>query len=82
MVEVGHEIFFATLGWARQRKLNPDLSSSSCLDFESESSPMRLHDLLALVESNAKPARPAGLRRSKQRLKHARGNSHSPYRQP
>ena len=55
-------------------------SIRTCVPFPSSlrnlnRSPMRLHDLLALIQPDAQSARPAGLRRSKQRLKHARGNS-------
>src|SRR5262245_60787135 len=72
---MGRYVVVASSGGTRQRTLNSDLSSLFYSTPDLYRSPVRLHNLFTLVESYAEPTRPTGLQRSKQRLKHVRGNS-------
>src|SRR4026207_463617 len=72
---MGRNVVLATLGGTRQRKLDSDLSSLVYSTPNLYRSAVRLHNLFTLVEAYAEPTRPTGLQRSKQRLKHVRGNS-------
>jgi hypothetical protein len=65
------------IGRAKQRQFNLHLSSLSLITPDLNRPPVRLHDLFALVESDAKPTGPIGLQWSKQCLKHDRRDAGS-----